>query len=344
MMDLLFSSVTYYAVAFLLILAVIAWYEIKTLRIFFINKRIISKIVHVGSIHKRPVPYGAGIALMDMLCIALIMWLIFIAPVINIPTILTQWFLLAVIGICVVSFFDDVRPLPPVPRLLVQMVFIAPLIPLLPGSILLNYFPIWVDVLFAFLFWVTFTNFFNFMDGIDGISGVEMGSVGAGLFLVTLFIGKQDIFLTTGLPGLAILIGALVFLLWNWHPARIFLGDCGSVPIGFIIAGLILQLASYGYWEAAIILPLYYYMDAGLTLLKRMLKLEKFWLPHLSSFFHMAWRSGYTHKQISRAILGNNIFLIFCAIMSLTYEYSSIIAAALSTSSLLFWMWRGKRA
>ena len=344
MIDLLSLPLTYYAFALLLLLAVIAWFEIKISRIFFINKRIVSKHVHVGSIHKRPVPYGAGIALMDMLCIALIIWLISIAPIISIPTILTQWFLVAIIGICVVSFVDDVRPMSPVPRLLVQMIFVAPLIPLLPGSILLNYFPLWFDWLFAFLFWVAFTNFFNFMDGIDGISGVEMGSIGAGLFLVSLFIGNQDIFLTTGLPGLAILLGGLIFLLWNWHPAKIFLGDCGSVPIGFIIAGLILQLASYGYWEAAIILPLYYYLDAGLTLFKRIIKLEKFWLPHLSSFFHMAWKSGYSHPQISRAILINNIFLIFCAIASLTYEYSSIICAFLSTSYLLFWMWRGKRA
>ena len=54
------------------------------------------------------------------------------------------------------------------------------------------------------------------MDGIDGISGVEMGSVGAGLALVTLAIGSQDIFLTTGLPGFALMIAAIIFLMWNW--------------------------------------------------------------------------------------------------------------------------------
>ncbi|MCH9853210.1 MAG: UDP-N-acetylmuramyl pentapeptide phosphotransferase [Alphaproteobacteria bacterium] len=333
----------YYSVLVLILLSILSWFEIKFLRKIFLSKRIVSKVIHVASIHKRPVPYGGGIALVDMFVLALILWLIFLASKVSLPTILGYEFLLALIGICLVSFWDDIKPLPPLPRLLVQMIFVALLLPLLPGSILLNYFPQWFDWLFAFLFWVCFTNFFNFMDGIDGISGVQMGSVGAGLFLVTLFIGNDDIFLTTGLPGLALLCAAIVFLLWNWHPAKIFLGDCGSVPIGFIIAGLILQLSSYGYWEAAVILPLYYYMDAGLTLLKRIIRLEKIWLPHVSHFYHMARISGYPHNVISRAILLNNCLLILLAILSIYYEFISLLGAFCSTSLLLFWMFRGKQ-
>ena len=223
---LLLSEIQYSFLA-LMLLSIFAWFEIKILRKFFITKRIVSQVIHVASIHKRPVPYGGGIALIDMLVLALIFWLFFIESKVSVPTILGYEFLLALIGICLVSFWDDIKPLSPLPRLLVQMAFVALLLPLLPNSILLNYFPQWFDWLFAFLFWVCFTNFFNFMDGIDGISGVEMGSVGAGLFLVTLFIGEQDIFLTTGLPGLALLCAAIVFLWWNWHPAKIFLGDCG---------------------------------------------------------------------------------------------------------------------
>ncbi len=344
MSDFFYLPQFQYGVFILIVLSILAWLEIKFLRVFFIFKRIISKVLHVASIHKNPIPYGGGIALVDMFVLALIAWLIWIAPFVELPTILGVEFLLAIIGICLVSFWDDIKPLPPLPRLCVQMVFVAVLLPLLPGSILLDYFPLWFDWLFAFLFWTCFTNFFNFMDGIDGISGVEMGSVGAGLFIVTLFIGNEDIFLTTGLPGLALLLAALVFLLWNWHPAKIFLGDCGSVPIGFIIAGLMLQLSSYGYWEIAIILPLYYYMDAGLTLLKRMIRLEKIWLPHVSHFYHMARISGYKHNTISRAILINNCLLICFAILSIHYEFLSLIVAFVSTSSLLFWMWRGKKA
>ena len=298
-----------WSIVVLLALGVIAWFELAFLHHLFTSRGWTSKIIHVASIHKNPTPSGGGIGVVDMMIAALILWLIFIVGDIALPHILSWKFFFAICIICLVSFVDDVKPLSPLLRLVIQMVIVAMMLPLLPGPVLLGYAPLWLDNLFAFLFWVTFMNFFNFMDGIDGISGVEMGSVGAGLALVTLAIGSEDIFLTTGLAGFALMIIAIIFLMWNWHPAKIFLGDSGSIPIGFIIAGLMLQLSSYGYWEAAIILPLYYYMDAGITLLKRIIRGEKIWLPHVSHFYHIARISNYRHNVISRVLF---LSIIFC--------------------------------
>ena len=328
-----------WSIVVLLALGVVAWFELALLCHLFTSRGWVSKIVHIGSTHHdRAVPSGGGIGVIDMMAISLILWLIFIATDVALPNILGWKFFFAICIICLLSFADDFKPLSPLLRLVVQMVIVFVMLPALPGPVLLGYVPLWLDNLFAFLFWVTFMNFFNFMDGIDGISGVEMGSVGAGLALVTLAIGSQDIFLTTGLAGFALMIIAIIFLMWNWSPAKIFLGDSGSIPIGFIIAGLMLQLSSYGYWEAAVILPLYYYLDAGLTLLKRIIRGEKIWLPHVSNFFHIARISGYPHHVISRTILINNILLIIFALLSLKYEILSLSAAFVTTSLLLCWM------
>ncbi len=327
-----------WAVVILAFLGLLAWVEIKILRIFFISRNIVSQVIHIGSTHKNPIPCGGGIAIIDMFLIALVLWIVTFAQDIEILTLLGWRFFCAILIVCVISLIDDFKPLHPLPRLLVQMMMVAIMMPLLPGPVLLGYVPLWLDGLFVFLFWTAFTNFFNFMDGIDGMSGVEMGSIGAGLIVVGLLIGSQELFFINGLAGLALLIGAIVFLMWNWHPAKIFLGDSGSVPIGFIIAGLMLQLSSYGYWEAAVILPLYYYMDAGITTLKRIARGEKVWLPHVSNYFHKARIAGYSHNFISRMVLGNNILLILFAGLSLKYEMMALVGAFLTTSLLLIWM------
>ena len=68
----------------------------------------------------------------------------------------------------------------------------------------------------------------------------------------------------------AIAAAAIGFLVWNWAPARIFLGDVGSVPLGYLLGCLLLATAARGYWKIALILPLYFLADATITLLRRL--------------------------------------------------------------------------
>ncbi len=129
-----------------------------------------------------------------------------------------------------------------------------------------------LDVAAAALLWLWFVNLFNFMDGIDGLAGSEAAAIGTGLVV---FAGVGS-----GLdPGLAALSGtaaaaALGFLVWNWAPARIFLGDVGSVPCGYLLGFLLLDVAARGHWKIALILPLYFLADATLTLLRRLARGE----------------------------------------------------------------------
>src|SRR4029077_7185531 len=107
-----------------------------------------------------------------------------------------------------------------------------------------------------------------FMDGIDGITGVETLTVSLGLMALGLLVdmpGPVEAVYAAALAG-----GALGFLAHNWPPARLFMGDVGSVPLGFLLGFLLLAAADAGFWAVALLLPLYYWADATLTLLHRL--------------------------------------------------------------------------
>lgn len=138
--------------------------------------------------------------------------------------------------------------------------------------------------------------------------------------------------------GATLAAAAVGFLVWNWPPSRIFLGDVGSVPIGFLLGFLLLALAARGYGAAALILPAYYLADATLTILRRLLRGEKIWRPHSQHFYQQAVRGGLSHAQVSLAVLAANLVLIALAVLSLTAPLPALIGAAVVVAGLLAWM------
>ena len=152
-------------------------------------------------------------------------------------------------------------PFPRSFRLAIQALAVAIGIAALPheASLFGGVVPTWLEKAFLFFGWLWFVNLFNFMDGIDGISGVETLGICAGLLLLS---SLHE--LPAAMPWHALTVASAMvgFLWWNRPPARIFLGDVGSVPIGFILGWLLLELALAGYWASALILPSYYVCDA----------------------------------------------------------------------------------
>ncbi|NUB14679.1 glycosyl transferase [Azospirillum brasilense] len=151
------------------------------------------------------------------------------------------------VALMAVSWMDDRRGLGPKPRFLAQIAAVAAGISALPGEGLVfqGLLPFWADRLVAAVGWLWFVNLFNFMDGIDGLAGGEAASIGAGLALVA-SLGALDPSLP--LYGLSAAGAALGFLVWNWHPAKLFMGDVGSVPLGFPFGLLLVALARGGTW------------------------------------------------------------------------------------------------
>ncbi|MBF0563127.1 MAG: glycosyltransferase family 4 protein, partial [Alphaproteobacteria bacterium] len=207
------------------------------------------------SSHAQPTPRGGGIAVVGTVLMVWTGWAMWTG-------VQSQTFvLLAAAVLAGVSFVDDVRGLPPWPRLAAQGAAVAVGLWALPVENLVfqGLLSPMMDRAATGLAWLWFVNLFNFMDGIDGITGLETLCVAGGLALVV----PTDAMVAR---CLAMMGAALGFLRWNWHPARIFLGDIGSVPLGYLLGWLLIGAATTGHGTAALILPLYYLTDATLTL------------------------------------------------------------------------------
>lgn len=228
-----------------------------------------------------------------------------------------------------VSWIDDVKTLGPLVRLIAQVATVTGILFFGPdhGLFFQGVLPVWLDGLVAGVLWVWFINLFNFMDGIDGITGVETASIGVGLAVIVVLVGQPEN-QPVAYYGIAAAGAALGFLKLNWHPAKIFMGDVGSVPLGFLLGGLLLMLAASGQWAAALIVPSYYLTDATVTLLRRAARGEKIWRPHRQHFYQAAVQRGMDHSAVSLRVLAVNGALVLLAALALSGQVAVALAAA----------------
>lgn len=302
-------------------------------------RRQIMDTPNARSSHSLPTPRGGGLAVVPVVIAG---WAVHGGPLPWHAPGVEAVVLLAAALLAAVSWWDDRHTLPPLPRFLAQFVAVGTVLTLLPSDALVfqGWLPVWADRLLAGLCWLWFVNLYNFMDGIDGITGVETAGIGAGLALLA------ALGLTTpavGVPGVMLLAAALGFLAWNWHPARLFLGDVGSVPLGFLIGFLLILLAAGGDLAAALILPLYYLVDASVTLLRRLARGEKPWQAHRDHFYQQAvHRAGLSPRRVSGAVAVVNGGLIGCAIAAAAgAPWIALAGATVLVIVLCRWMARG---
>lgn len=284
------------------------------------------------SSHQVATPRGGGLAVVAVIALAWIAGAFIFEPVIS-----GFWFVAGGLAIlAVVSWLDDLRSLPASLRLAVQVLAVATALWGTGESMLVfqGLLPSPVDHLVVAVLWLWFINLFNFMDGIDGISAVESASVAGGLALCALLagLGADYIFWSASLAA-----AALGFIRWNWSPARIFLGDVGSVSLGYLLGWLLILLAAKGYWAAALILPLYYLADASWTLCRRALKGEAIWKAHRQHFYQQAVQRGHSHAAVSTRILLCNAVLVGAALLAVSgLTWPALALACLAVAALLF--------
>jgi UDP-GlcNAc:undecaprenyl-phosphate/decaprenyl-phosphate GlcNAc-1-phosphate transferase len=229
------------------------------------------------SLHERPVPRTGGIAVLLGGAVSLA----FGAGLLWLPMALA-------LALAVVSFFDDLRGLPTGVRLGAHVAAAAFLVwyvlsPMLVVELL---------VLIVAVAWIT--NLYNFMDGSDGLAG-GMATIGFGAYGLAAWWG-QDAALAA--LCLALSAAALAFLLHNHHPARMFLGDVGSIPLGFLAAGLGIVGWRNDLW------PLWFPVlvfgpfigDATITLVRRLLRRERVWQAHREHYYQRMVRMGLGHR------------------------------------------------
>lgn len=312
--------------AFELILAILLVFTLSALGtksvIALMKQKNIMQNINQRSMHHVPTPVGGG---WSVILSSLTIWLLVFGVLDEKHAVL----LISILGLAVMSWLDDMRGLPQASRFGMQILAVGGCLYFIPAdtNILHSDLPIALDRLITAFCWLWFINLFNFMDGLDGLASSGTICIALGIVLIGLTVGIAEPYVALSLM-LASAMGG--FLLWNWHPAKIFLGDVGSIPVGFLLGWLLIQLSIKGALLAAVILPLYFVFDASLTLLRRVLKGEKIWEAHRQHLYQKAALSGLTHAQVVRRILPFNIMLIISAYLSIEHPIIASILALLA--------------
>ncbi|APQ14432.1 glycosyl transferase [Pseudomonas oryzihabitans] len=194
--------------------------------------------------------------------------------------------------------------------------------------------PAWLVLLLGAFYLVWLLNLYNFMDGIDGIAAVEA---------LTVCLGMALIYEMTGYPGLLgapLLLAAAVggFLLWNFPPARIFMGDVGSGFLGLILGVLSLQaaMAQLSLFWAWLILLAVFVVDATWTLLRRLSRGKKPYEAHRTHAYQWASRRHGTHRSVTLAVLVINLcWLLPIALLVGVGHLGAILGLLLAYGPLL---------
>jgi len=264
------------------------------------------------SSHARPTLSRGGVGFVVFLTLALPVFLGELLGLVQMTTLLMCGCAIALVG-----YLDDARPLPVLPRLVVHLLaatlsvwVLWPQISSLSWVVLLS--PPVMAGLMLVLLWVWFVNFFNFIDGIDGIAGAEVVFIGVAGALLSAIDGHTEL-----ASAWALLAGAaLGFLTWNAPPARIFMGDVGSGFLGFIVAALLLLSVIHGAMSpwVALLLVAAFLGDATVTLLRRMLRGERWYEGHREhAYQHLAIRWG-SHGKVTLAYVFFNLLVIAPAV------------------------------
>lgn len=242
--------------------------------------RLATDIPNDRSLHVAPTPRVGGWGIVPVAVVATLL----LAPSLWSAAVGTAF-------LAAISQIDDRRGLPARVRFAAHLLAVVGLVVLFPADA-----PWWVLVILAFLM-IWLVNLYNFMDGADGLAG-GMALFGFAGYAAAALLSAHPLpelaWSATAISG-----AALGFLLFNFHPARIFLGDAGSISLGFLAGAL-------GYWGwRGDVWPVWFPIlvfapfigDASITLARRLLRGERFWQAHREHYYQRMVRAGAGHAR-----------------------------------------------
>jgi UDP-N-acetylmuramyl pentapeptide phosphotransferase/UDP-N-acetylglucosamine-1-phosphate transferase len=275
------------------------------------------------SLHERPVPRTGGIAVLA----GALASLAFGAGELWLPIALA-------LALAVLSFADDLRGLGTIVRLAAHLAAAGVFV----WYVMSPMHPLELGLLALAVAWST--NLYNFMDGADGLAG-GMALVGFGAYAIAAAAGGEQALMAFNV-GLA--AAAAAFLVLNFPPARIFLGDVGSVPLGFLAAAFGIVGWRDDLWPLWFPLVVFapFVADASATLARRTLRREPLWRAHRDHYYQRLVRMGFGHR--GTALIAYALMLA-CAGLALYgreqapgLQAASVAAAAVLLAAVALWI------
>ncbi len=280
------------------------------------------------SLHDMPIPRTGGLAIVGSLFLGLIA-----ARVLGILVVregqlwsgwgyLESWILGVTMLLGFVSFMDDRGGVPVWLRLGCQFV-VSGILALGAGLL----FPViqfpsfgvielgWMGPAITILFLVWFTNLYNFMDGMDGFAG-GMTTLGCGFMAYFAWEAGHEFILVS---ALLLSVASAGFLAYNFPPAKIFMGDVGSVVSGFLCGALIVLGCRDGVFDVWVPFILFspFILDATVTLIRRVWQREKVWVAHRTHYYQRLVLSGWGHRK---TVLAEYAIMVLCGGFALLYQ------------------------
>ena len=231
------------------------------------------------------------------------------------------WIVVMLLCIAGVSFWDDRKELPIWVRFGTH--FLGALGVTLGGGIIIDHLSIpvfeivpfdWMSTFVSIGYVMWMTNLYNFMDGMDGFAG-GMTVIGFGILAFLAWEGGHQPIM---IISLFICAATLSFLLFNFPPAKIFMGDVGSVSLGFLAGALTLIGARDGLYDVWVPVLVFspFIVDATVTLLKRLVKREPVWKAHRQHYYQRLVLAGWGHKK---TVLAEYVLMVCCGASAILY-------------------------
>ena len=298
---------------------------------YFIKEYAIKKslvaTVNERSSHTVPTPHGGGIAVS-------LTWFIGLIYLYINDQIESSLFIALIIGvvIAVVGLVDDIVELSPKLRMIVFTLVGATGLYIIGGldTITFGLFDISnpiITSIIAMLLILWYINLTNFIDGIDSYLAVKF-----------IFLSVAGLILFGGSHFAVLGVSVLGFLYWNWHKAKIFMGDVGSTLLGYTIAIITIYYANLQAFNLWIWVTLYglFWFDATVTLIRRLLNGEKPSVPHKKHAYQRLTQSGWSHSKVTLYALGLNLVIFVLVYFIPNVAVSFVLSLAVLYGAYIF--------
>ena len=285
------------------------------------------------SVHKNNTPTGAGIIFLLIFYFFLIFYKFFIP--IDLFLLQKNLFILIIslTFLCLMSFFDDIYNIHPLIRLFFQVTIIFFCTSLFSLEIIS--LPIKISIFLVIYFWVYTINVINFTDGVDGFLAINALTFFSCIFLYFNFLNNENFSYYVSLIIIPVLVAYLFF---NKPKAKIFMGDAGSIFIGFLIGFISIQTIILGRIDIIVSLLAYTYIDCSVTIAKKVFKKQYPWARLFDYYFLIPIKNKFPHKTVFLANCIYNLCIVALVLVQIFFniKYLCIISLILAILLLFY--------